>query len=159
MSDRERKRISICKNRKARHDYHIEDTFDAGIVLSGSEVKSLREGRAELRDAYAHVRNGEMWLVGARISEYAQANRQNHELDRERKLLLRRGEIDKLEGKLKAPGLTIVPLELYFDGSWAKVQLGLARGKKTFDKRHAIAERDADRQLRSALKHRQRRME
>jgi SsrA-binding protein len=155
----ERKRVSVCKNRKARHDYHIEDTYEAGIVLSGSEVKSLREGRAELRDAYAHVRRGELWLVGARISQYEKANRQNHEPDQERKLLLRRGEIDKLEGKLKTPGLTCVPLELYFDGSWAKVQLALARGKKTYDKRHAIAERDADRALRSAMKKRQQRME
>jgi SsrA-binding protein len=159
MTERERKRVSICKNRKARHDYHIEDTYDAGIVLSGSEVKSLREGRAELRDAYAHVRRGELWLVGARISQYEKANRQNHEPDQERKLLLRRGEIDKLEGKLKTPGLTLVPLELYFDGSWAKVQLALARGKKTYDKRHAIAEREADRALRGAMKKRQQRME
>jgi len=101
----------------------------------------------------------ELWLVGARISQYEKANRQNHEPDQERKLLLRRGEIDKLEGKLKTPGLTLVPLELYFDGSWAKVQLGLARGKKVYDKRHAIAERDADRALRSAMKKRQQRME
>jgi SsrA-binding protein len=158
MSD-ERKRVSICKNRKARHDYHIEDTYEAGIVLYGPEVKALREGRAELRDAFVRVQRGEAWMVGGRISHYAQANRENHEPDRERKLLLRRGEIDKLEGKLKTPGLTLIPLELYFDGSWAKVTLGLARGKKAYDKRHAIAERDADRALRSAMRHRQKRME
>jgi len=148
----ERKRQVVCTNRRARHDYHIEDTVEAGLVLTGSEVKALRQGKAQLRDSYASVHRGEAFLQKAHISPYEQANRENHEPERSRKLLMHRGEIDKLEGKLRAKGLTLIPLEIYFDGSWAKVKLGLARGKRVYDKRHDIAKRDADRRLRGVLK-------
>jgi len=148
----ESKRQVVCTNRRARHDYQIEDTVDAGLVLTGSEVKALREGKAQLRDAYASIDRGEAFLHKAHISPYVQANRENHEPERTRKLLLHRGEIDRLDGKLRAKGLTLIPLELYFEGSWAKVRLGLARGKKTYDKRHDIAKRDADRRLQKVLR-------
>jgi len=153
----DRKREVVCRNRRARHDYHIEDTVDAGIVLTGSEVKSLRAGKAQLRDSYARVQDGEIYLIKAHISPYAQANRENHEPERDRKLLLHRAEIDKLEGKLRAKGLTLVPLEIYFEGSWAKVLIGLARGKRSYDKRQDIAERDAARRLEKVMKRGQRR--
>lgn len=148
----EPKRQVICTNRKARHDYHIEDTFEGGLVLTGSEVKSLRLGKAQLRDAYASVHKGEVYIHKSHISPYEQANRENHDPERHRKVLLHRSEIDKLDGKLRTKGLTLIPLELYFEGSWAKVKLGLARGKHTYDKRHDIAKRDADRRLRGVLK-------
>jgi len=155
MSDAKRK--VVCSNRRARHDYQIEDTLDAGLVLTGSEVKALREGKAQLRDAYASIDRGEAYLNKAHISPYEQANRENHEPERRRKLLLHRGEIDRLDGKLRAKGLTLIPLEIYFEGSWAKVRLGLARGKRTYDKRHDIAQRDSDRRLQRVLRRERRR--
>ncbi|MDH3674046.1 MAG: SsrA-binding protein SmpB [Anaerolineae bacterium] len=141
----------IATNRKARHDYLIEDTFEAGLVLTGSEIKSVRAGQVNLRDSYATVRNGELWLVNAHIAPYKQASSQNHEPRRERKLLLHRREIDVLVRKLQEKGLTLVPLQLYLKHSWAKVQLGLARGKKSYDKRQALRERDDRRQIDRAL--------
>jgi SsrA-binding protein len=147
----------ICRNRRARYDYEIEETVDAGLVLTGSEVKALRQGKAQLRDSYATIRRGEIWLLKAHISPYEQANRENHDPERERKLLLHRREIDRLQGKLRNKGLTLIPVDLFFEKSWAKVTLGLARGKRAYDKRHAIAERDADRRLRAVMRDRQRR--
>jgi SsrA-binding protein len=142
----------IAENRKARHDYHFLERFEAGLALTGSEVKSLREGRASLQQAYADVREGEAWLIGAHIDTYDQAGVQNHEPDRDRKLLLHRREIDSLFGKVRERGLTLVPVRLYFKDGRAKVELALARGKEQRDKRRDIAKRDADRQIERALK-------
>ena len=142
---------TIAHNRKARHDYLIEDTVEAGLVLTGSEIKSVRAGQVNLRDSYAVVRNGEMWLVNAHIAPYKQASSQNHEPRRERKLLLQRREIDRLTGKLQEKGLTLVPLRVYLKNSWAKVELGLARGKKSFDKRQTLREREDRRRIDRAL--------
>ena len=144
----------IVENRKARHDYHFLERFEAGLVLAGSAVKSLREGRASLQQAYADVREGEAWLVGAHIDAYDQAGIQNHDPDRDRKLLLHRREIDSLYGKVRERGLTLVPVRLYFKDGRAKVELALARGKEQRDKRREIAKREADRQMERALKSR-----
>jgi SsrA-binding protein len=149
VSEPERK--VICTNRRARYDYAIEETVEAGIVLTGPEVKSLRLGAAQLRDSYARVsRSGEVFLVKAYIAPYEQANRANRDPDRERKLLLHRREIDRLAGRVREKGLTLVPLELYFLRGKAKVALALARGKKSYDKRHAIAKREAEAHIRQA---------
>jgi SsrA-binding protein len=142
----------IADNRKARHDYHLLDRFEAGIALTGTEVKSLREGRVELRQAYADVRDGEIWLIGAHIAEYGHGNLQNHDPDRDRKLLLHRGQISSLIGKVKERGFTLVPTKLYFKDGRAKVEIALARGKEQHDKRRDIARRDAERQIQRALK-------
>ncbi len=142
----------IADNRRARHDYELLDRFEAGIVLSGTEVKSLRAGKANLQHAFGHLRDGDVYLVGANIPEYAQANRQNHDPDRDRKLLLRRREIDSLIGKVKERGLTLVPTRLYFKDGRVKVELALARGKEGYDKRRDLADRDAKRQIERALK-------
>lgn len=142
----------IAENRRARHDYHLLDRVEAGIVLTGTEVKSLREGRVTLQRAFADVRGSEVWLVGAHIAEYAQGNIQNHDPDRDRKLLLHRREIDSLIGKVAERGLTIVPTRLYFKDGRAKVELAVARGKELRDRRRDIAERDAKRQIDRALK-------
>ncbi len=142
----------IADNRRARHDYELLDRFEAGIVLVGTEVKSLREGKANLQHAFGHLRDGDVYLVGANIPEYPQANRQNHDPDRDRRLLLHRREIDSLIGKVKERGLTLVPTRLYFKDGHVKVELALARGKETRDKRRDIAERDAQRQIERALK-------
>jgi SsrA-binding protein len=142
----------ITDNRKARHDYELLDRFEAGIVLTGTEVKSLREGRATLAQAYADVRDGEAWLQGAEIAVYDQGNRANHEPTRPRKLLLHRREIDRLYGQVREKGLTLVPTRLYFKDGRVKVELALARGKNTYDKRHALADREAKRQMERALK-------
>jgi len=142
----------IADNRRARHDYHLLDRYEAGLVLTGTEVKSLRDGRAELRQSYADVRGTEVWLVGAHISTYDQGNIANHDPDRERKLLLHRREIASLTGKVKERGLTLVPTRLYFKDGKVKVELALARGKETRDKRRDIAKRDADRQIERAVK-------
>jgi SsrA-binding protein len=147
----------IVDNRRARHDYHLLERVEAGLVLTGTELKSLRAGRANLRNAYGDVREGEAWLVGAHISEYEQGNLANHDPDRERKLLLHRREIDSLYGKLRERGLTLVPTRLYFKNGRVKVELALARGKETRDKRRDIAKREADRQIERALKSRGRR--
>lgn len=135
----------IASNRRARHDYAIEDTWEAGLVLQGTEVKSLRAGRANLTDAYAEVRDGEIWLVNLHIPEYEQGTWTNHEPRRPRKLLLHAHEINRLIGKTKQSGLTLVPLQMYFKDGKAKVEIGLGRGRKAHDKRHAIAEREAKR--------------
>jgi SsrA-binding protein len=144
----------ISENRRARHDYNLLERFEAGVVLTGTEVKSLREGHATLQRAFAELREGEIWLVGADIPEYAQGNMANHDPDRDRKLLLRRREIDSLLGKVQQRGLTIVPTKLYFKGGRVKVELALARGKETRDKRRDLAERDARRQIERELKSR-----
>jgi SsrA-binding protein len=144
----------IAENRKARHEYQLFERYEAGLVLTGTEVKSLRDGRASLQQAYADVRDGEVWLVGAHIDEYGHGNMQNHEPGRDRKLLLHRKEIATLIGKVKERGLTLVPTKLYFKDGRAKVELALARGKDVRDKRRDIAKRDADRQIERALKSR-----
>ena len=142
----------IAENRKARRDYYFLERFEAGLALTGSEVKSLREGRASLQQAYADVREGEAWLIGAHIDTYDQAGIANHEPDRDRKLLLHRREIDSLYGKVREKGLTLVPVRLYFKDGRAKVEVALARGKDVRDKRRDIAKREADRQIERALK-------
>ena len=144
----------IADNRRARHDYHLLEKLEAGIALTGTEVKSLRDSRATLQQAYADVRGEEVWLVGAHIAEYAQGNIANHDPDRERKLLLHRKEIESLVGKVQERGLTLVPTRLYFKNGRVKVELALARGKEQRDKRRDIAKRDADRQIERALKSR-----
>jgi SsrA-binding protein len=154
---RERGRKVVAQNRKARHDYHIEDTFEAGLVLTGTEVKSLRAGRASLVDGYGEVRDGEVWLRNVHIPEYDQGTWTNHEPRRPRKLLMHKGEISRLIGKTQERGLTLVPLSLYFKDGYAKVELALARGKKTYDKRHALAERQAKREAERAMSRRRRR--
>ena len=141
----------IAQNRKARHDYHVDDTFEAGLVLVGTEVKSLRAGRATLVDGFAEIHEGEAFLHGVHIPEYTQGTWTNHEPRRVRKMLLNRHEIDKIEGKINEKGFTLIPLSLYFLDGRAKVELGLARGKKTYDKRHALAERQANREKQQAL--------
>jgi SsrA-binding protein len=156
MPKKEGERVAIS-NRRARHEYHILDTYEAGIVLVGSEVKSIRDGRANLSDAYARLEGGEVWLHAMHVSPYPFA-RQQHDPTRRRKLLLHRGEIDRLMGKLTESGLTLVPLKLYFNDGLAKVEIALARGKRQWDKRQAMAERDANRETERVLKdHRQRR--
>jgi SsrA-binding protein len=142
----------IAENRRARHDYELLDRIEAGIVLTGTEVKSLREGRVQLGQSYADVRDGELWLVGASIATYEQGNIANHDPDRDRKLLLHRREIDSLYGKVSQRGLTLVPTRLYFKDGRVKVELALARGRERVDKRRAIAERDAKRQMERAFK-------
>ncbi len=143
----------ITTNRKARHAYQVLETFEAGIALTGTEVKSLRQGRANLKDSYATVRDGEVFLVNAHISPYDHGNIYNHDPVRDRKLLLHRKEIRKLIGKVQEKGLTLVPLKLYFKRGKAKVELALARGKKTYDKRADIAKRDANREIQRELKY------
>ena len=145
----------IATNRKARHDYHIEDTLEAGLALTGSEIKSVRAGQVNLRDSYATVRNSEMWLINTHIAPYQQASYSNHEPRRDRKLLLHRREINRLIGKLQEKGLTIVPLRIYLKDSRAKVELGVARGKKLYDKRQSLRERDDRRQMDRAMGRRQ----
>ena len=144
----------IADNRRARHDYELLDRFEAGLVLTGTEVKSLRQGRASLAQAFADVRDGEVWLVGAEISTYEQGNIANHEPSRDRKLLLHRGEIESLYGKVRERGLTLVPTRLYWKNGRVKIEIALARGKQTIDKRRDIAKRDADRAMQRALKSR-----
>jgi SsrA-binding protein len=148
---RERGRKFVAQNRKARHDYHVEATFEAGLVLTGTEVKSLRAGRASLVDGFAEVRDGEVWLRNVHIPEYDQGTWTNHEPRRPRKLLMRRDEISRLMGKTREKGLTLVPLALYFSDGYAKVELALARGKKSYDKRHALAEKQAKREADRAV--------
>ena len=139
---------TIALNRRARHEYSISETFEAGIVLTGTEIKSVRAGKVSLADAYARIERGEAWLVGAHIAPFEAAGRFGHEPKRTRKLLLHRSEIDELLGRTKAKGLTIVPLRLYIsERGVAKVELGLARGKQLHDRRRAIAERDARRDM------------
>jgi SsrA-binding protein len=144
---------NITVNRKARHEYTILQTIEAGIVLQGTEVKSLRAGKANLVDSYASIERGEVWLISAHISEYTQGNINNHEPTRSRKLLLNRNEIRKLISKVNEKGLTLIPLRLYFKNGKVKVELGLAQGKKVYDKRETIAKRDFDREQQRRIKY------
>lgn len=138
---------TVAVNRRARHDYAIDETIEAGLVLTGTEIKSIRAGRANLAEAYARIERGEAWLIGAHIALYEQGNRNNHEPTRTRKLLLHRDQIAELIGRTQAKGFTLVPLRLYIRDGLAKLEIGIARGKKAHDKRRAIAERDARREL------------
>lgn len=139
-------------NRKARHEYHIEDKYEAGIALTGTEIKSIRAGKANLQDSYARVDNGELMLYNMHISPYEQGNRFNHEPKRPRKMLMHKREIMRLLGQTREKGLSLIPLQLYFKGGWVKVELALARGKKKYDKREDIAARDARREMDRAMK-------
>ncbi len=145
---------TIAVNRKARHEYHIEETYEAGLVLTGSEIKAIRAGRVNLRDAYAVIRDGEAWLVNMHIGRWEQAGRLGHEPRRDRKLLLHKYQIRRLGEKIQAKGYTLIPLRLYLHNSWAKVELALAKGKRQYDKRESIAEREAKRRIDQALRRR-----
>jgi SsrA-binding protein len=142
----------IAKNRKAFHDYHIEETFEAGISLVGTEVKSLRDGKANLKESYVIIKNNEAFLFGCHISPYTHGNIQNHEPLRTRKLLLHRKEIDKLWGSISQKGLALVPLKLYFKHGRAKLEIGLAKGKKQYEKRDTLKEREANREIERHMK-------
>jgi SsrA-binding protein len=145
----------VTSNRKAFYDYHVEEEIEAGVVLLGSEIKSIREGRVNLRDAYARIENGELWLIGAHISPYEHSGTFfNHEPDRPRKLLVHRQELDYLRSKVEAKGYTLVPIRMVLRKGRAKVDIALARGKKTYDKRDALAERDARRDMERSLRER-----
>jgi SsrA-binding protein len=148
---KEQGRKLIASNKKARHDYAIIDSYEAGIALTGTEVKSLRLGRASLVDAFAQEKDGEIFLYGLHIAEYALGTWTNHAPRRTRKLLLKKFEIEKLIGKTREGGLTLVPLSMYFSDGWAKVELALAKGKKSYDKRQDLAKRDADREISKAM--------
>ena len=146
----------IASNRKARHDYAVVDTYEAGLVLTGTEVKSLRAGKASLVDGFATISDGEVWLQGVHIPEYTQGTWTNHEPRRKRKLLLHREEIDRLLGKTRESGLTLVPLQMYFSDGKVKVEIALARGKRTYDKRHTLMEKQAKREADRAMSRRAR---
>ena len=148
---REQGQKMVAQNKKARHDYAIEDTFEAGLVLQGTEVKALRMGRASLVDGFVDIDRNEAWLHGVHIPEYSQGTWTNHAARRKRKLLLNRVEIDKIERRVSEKGLTVIPLSLYFVNGRAKVEIGLAKGKKHWDKRHSIAERTAKREVEQAV--------
>ena len=154
---KEKGRKVVAQNRKARHDFHIGDTYEAGLALSGTEVKSLRDGRATLSDAFATVDDGEVWLRAAHIPEYSHGTWTNHTARRTRKLLLHRKEIDKIARELETKGSTLVPLSIYFNDGYAKVELAIATGKREYDKRQSIAQREADREAQRALATRTRR--
>ena len=151
---KEHGRKVVAQNRKARHDYHVEDTYEAGLVLTGTEVKSLRAGRASLVDGFAEVRDSEVWLQGVHIPPYSEGTWTNHEPRRERKLLMHKAEIVRLIGKTKEGGNTMIPLSMYFKDGKAKVEIALARGKKTYDKRQALSERQSNREMQRALSRR-----
>jgi SsrA-binding protein len=146
---------TIAVNRRARHDYDVQETCDAGLVLTGTEIKSIRAGRVNLRDAHARARNDELWLYNMHVSPYEQGNRYNVDPLRPRKLLLHRSEIRRLGGKVQEKGLALIPLRLYLQRGYAKVEIALARGRRQYDKREAIAERDAEREKERALRARQ----
>lgn len=150
----QQERRVVARNRRARHDYHIDDVVEAGLVLTGTEVKSLRAGRASLTDGFGQITDGEIWLHGVHIPEYTQGTWTNHEPRRPRKALLHRREIDRWASATAERGLTIVPLSLYFKDGRVKVELALARGKRTYDKRHDLAERDAAREVERAFRRR-----
>ena len=156
---REQGRKLVAQNKKARHEYHIEDTYEAGLVLMGTEVKSLRMGRASLADGFVDIEGHEAWLHGVHIPEYTQGTWTNHSARRKRKLLLNRHEIDKIERRVNEKGLTVIPLALYFLDGRAKVEIALAKGKKSWDKRHSLAERQANREKEQALGRRLKGME
>ncbi|HEY3134745.1 MAG TPA: SsrA-binding protein SmpB [Blastocatellia bacterium] len=147
---------SLATNREAYHNYHILETHECGIALTGAEVKSIREGRCNLKDGYAQIRLGEAWLMNAHISPYSHGNHENHNPTRARKLLLHRSEIDKLAGKIQEKGLTIVPTKMYLKNGRIKVELAVAKGKKLYDKRETERRREADRETRRAIKERSR---
>jgi len=145
---------TVAVNRRARHEFAVEETLEAGIALTGTEIKSIRAGRVNLAEAYARIEKGEAWLIGAHIAPYEQGNRNNHEPTRTRKLLLHRDQISELIGRTQAKGFTLVPLKLYIRNGMAKLEIGIAKGKKAYDKRRTIAERDARRDLERATKER-----
>ncbi|WP_251423030.1 SsrA-binding protein SmpB [Veillonella agrestimuris] len=145
----------IADNRKARHDYHIHETYEAGIALTGTEIKSIRQGKLNLKDSFIRIHNGEMLLMGVHISPYEQGNRFNHEPERTRKLLMHRKEIDKLFGQVKEKGFSLIPLNFHFSRGYVKVTVGLVTGKKNYDKRQDMAERDAKRDIAKRLKEQQ----
>jgi SsrA-binding protein len=153
-TERELAQVNIAENRKARHDYHVFETFEAGLVLLGTEVKAIREGRVNLRDSYARARDGEVYLCNVNISPYSHRGYVDHEPLRERKLLLHRSEIRKLIGKTVEKGMTLVPLRMYFKNGRVKVAVGIAKGKKEYDKRETIKRRETDRETRAAVKSR-----
>jgi SsrA-binding protein len=146
---------TVATNRKAYHDYFVEETYEAGIALTGTEIKSVRAGRVNLRDSYAQVKGGELWLQNVHISPYEHGNRANHDPKRTRKLLMHKREIFRLQGKVQERGYTLIPLRMYLKDNLAKIEIGLARGKKLYDKRETIAKRDSERSLRRILKGRQ----
>jgi SsrA-binding protein len=152
MAEKKTGRKVVASNRKARHEYHILDTWEAGIVLQGPEVKSLREGKVSFQDAFARIERGEVWLYSLHISPYEQANRFNADPLRTRKLLLHSHEIRKLIGKVEEKGLTLIPLEIYFRGGYAKVTLALAKGKQLHDKREKLKERTQERETQRAIR-------
>ena len=153
------KEKTIATNRKARYDYFIDETYEAGVVLTGTEIKSARAGRVNLRDSYVQIKNGELWLIDTHIAPYKQAGRSSHEPKRPRKLLMHRREINRLQGKVQEKGYTIVPLRFYLkNNKWAKVEIALARGKRLYDKRQAIRKRDAQREMERALAGRSKRL-
>lgn len=145
----------LAQNKKAYHDYFIEETYEAGIVLQGTEIKSIRAGRTNLKDSYAQIKNGEVFLIGMHISPYEQGNRFNHDPERTRKLLLHKKEISKLLGETKVAGYSLVPLKLYLKNGFAKVLIGLAKGKKNYDKREALKQKEAKREVERAFRERQ----
>jgi SsrA-binding protein len=147
----------VCRNRRALHDYEILDRLECGLVLTGTEVKSLRDGQAMLEDAYARIDGGEVWLIGSEIPEYSFGNRMNHKPKRPRKLLLHRREIARFAGKASQKGFTLVPLRLYFKNGRAKVELGVAKGKQQHDKRESLKKKDADREIKRAMSERRKR--
>jgi SsrA-binding protein len=148
VADKSSEEKVVVTNRKALHDYFILDRFEAGIVLKGTEVKSLRQGGANLQDGWAEIRNGEVWLIGMHVSPFEKGNINNHDPKRDRKLLVHKQEIRRLTGRVSEKGLTLVPLRVYFKNNIAKVEIGIVRGKKSYDKRQAIAKREMERQLR-----------
>ena len=145
---------TVAVNRRAHHQYAIEETLEAGLALTGTEIKSIRAGRVNLAEAYARIERGEAWLIGAHIAPYEQGNRNNHEPTRTRKLLLHRDQIAELMGRTQAKGFTLIPLKLYIRNGMAKLEIGIGRGKKAYDKRRTIAERDARRELERSTKER-----
>lgn len=152
MSDRRPPPIKpLAANRRARHDYEILETFEAGLVLSGTEVKAARSGKVQLKDSYVDFQNGQAFLVGAHISHYSHGNRENHEPERPRRLLMKRREIDKLFGRTQLRGLTVVPLAVYLKGNWVKVEVALAQGKKLYDKRATERKKELDREAEEAM--------
>lgn len=145
----------VAQNKKARHDYHIEETYEAGLVLTGTEIKSIRSGKANLKDSFARIQNGEIYLHNMHVSPYEQGNRYNHDPLRTRKLLLNRKEISKLLGVTKEQGYSLVPLRIYLKNGFAKLELALAKGKKLYDKRETLKKKDAEREVQRAFRERQ----
>jgi SsrA-binding protein len=143
---------ALASNKRALHDYQVLDTLEAGIRLSGTEVKSARQGRVQLKDSYVEFKNGQAWLVGVHISPYSHGNRENHDPEASRKLLLKRREIERLFGRTQLKGLTVVPLSVYLKGNWIKVEIALVQGKKLYDKREAEKTRELDREAEAAVK-------